>query len=341
MKTIEFNYELPPEFIANAPLSPRDSARLLLLGPEIQDKSFQDLPNFLNPGDVIVFNDTKVIPALLFGYKGEAKVKFNLHQKLSDNNWLAFAKPAKKLKAGDVVIFAPDFSARVVNKGEMGEVELEFIAVNTWECLHKYGKMPIPPYIKRTSSETDIKDYQTMFATREGAVAAPTASLHFTPSLLTQIHKRGVFMAKLTLHVGAGTFLPVKSENIIDHKMHAEWGEISATDAAIINNAKSQGGRIIAVGTTVLRLLETADSDDGVIKSFSGNTSIFIYPGYSFKTADLLLTNFHLPESTLLMLVCAFAGKNRAMQAYTHAIASNYRFYSYGDASLIYRHDKI
>lgn len=335
MKLSDFDFNLPPELIADYPANPRDSSRLLVADKKVVDKNFSDLPEFLLPGDVMVFNDTKVIPARLIGKCGNAKVEVTLHKKEGGNLWRAFAKPAKKMKVGEEFIIAENFSAMILEKNE-GEVLLDFGTEDFSENLHAHGFMPLPPYIKREGKNTnDEKDYQTIFAREEGAVAAPTAGLHFTENLLRKIKDKDVNIVFVTLHVGAGTFLPVKTENIKDHKMHSEFFSIGEETAAAINNAH----RIIAVGTTSLRVLETAANQNGLIKPMSGETDIFITPGYEFKTADVLLTNFHLPKSTLFMLVSAFAGCEKIREVYSHAIENRYRFFSYGDACLLFRHD--
>jgi S-adenosylmethionine:tRNA ribosyltransferase-isomerase len=301
----------------------------------------RDLPELLVPGDLLVFNDTKVIPARLIGRRGQATVEVTLHKRDSDTLWRAFARPAKRLKPGDRLAFAADFSAEVTAKGEAGEVTLAFDrgGADLLAALERHGAMPLPPYMGRDADARDRADYQTLFAAREGAVAAPTAGLHFTPELLAALDARGIGRVTLTLHVGAGTFLPVKVEDTKDHVMHSEWGEIDDTAAARINDARRQGGRIVSVGTTSLRLLETAASADGTVRPFAGETDIFITPGYRFRAVDLLLTNFHLPRSTLFMLVAAFSGLARMKAAYEHAKAARYRFYSYGDACLLHRGD--
>ena len=346
MKTADFDFDLPSECIAERPVSPRDAARLLAVDGSLRDFHMRDLhvrdlPGLLQPGDVLVFNDTRVLPARLRGRRGEARIETTLHKQEAVNEWLAFARPAKRLRAGDIVVFAEDFSAEVASKGEGGEVLLRFNVggADLIAALQRHGEMPLPPYIKREggADERDRADYQTMFAEIEGAVAAPTAGLHFTPALMQAIRERGVIPVPLTLHVGAGTFLPVKVENIAEHRMHSEYGEVSEETARAINEARAAGGRVVAVGTTVLRLLESAADEDGILHTFAGDTDIFITPGYKFKIVDLLMTNFHLPKSTLFMLVCAFAGMDRMKGAYAHAIASGYRFYSYGDSSLLKR----
>jgi len=328
-----FDFVLPPELIPDRPACPRDSSRLLdLRAGQLADRVMRDLPELLQEGDLLVFNDTRVIPARLKGLKGGSKVEVTLHQRIGPATWRAFARPAKKLAPGVRVDFAPDFFAEVTDKGQAGEVTLTFNRTDSalMQALELYGVLPLPPYMKREADARDRADYQTLLAARDGAVAAPTAGLHFTPELLAALDARGVNRTTVTLHVGAGTFLPVKVENTRDHVMHAEWGEITSEAAAAINAAK----RVVAVGTTSLRLLESATGADGVC-AFSGETSIFITPGYTFKAVDVLLTNFHLPRSTLFMLVCAFAGTERMKDAYAHAIAAGYRFYSYGDACLL------
>ncbi len=334
MKLTDFDFNLPLELIADYPTNPRDSARLLVASKGILDKTVANLPEFLLPGDVMVFNDTKVIPARLIGKCGNAKAEVTLHKKITGNSWWAFAKPAKKMKIGENFIVAENFSAKVLEKNA-GEVLLDFENANNFSALlEKHGTMPLPPYIKRKEKNAaDSENYQTIFAKQEGAVAAPTAGLHFTKNLLQQIKDKGVNIVFVTLHVGAGTFLPVKVDNIKDHKMHSEFFSIDEKAAAAINNAK----RIIAVGTTSLRVLETVANQKGQVKSASGDTDIFITPGYTFKTADILLTNFHLPKSTLFMLVSAFAGMKKIRDIYKHAIKNRYRFFSYGDACLLYR----
>lgn len=351
MHVSDFDFDLPPENIAQHPAEPRDSARLLHVPAtgSLADLHVTDLPGLLQPGDLLVTNDTRVIPARLTGIRGDAthsgppqggaKIEVTLHKPDSPAVWRAFARPAKKLKPRDLIVFAPGFSAVVDSKGEGGEVTLHFnvFGPKLLEALHAHGVMPLPPYIKRPKEgdQADLESYQTLFAANDGAVAAPTASLHYTPELVKTIEDRGVQIAKLTLHVGAGTFLPIKVDDTRDHIMHSEWGELSPETAELINETKRRGGRVIASGTTTLRLLEAATSEAGVVGAFHGETDIFITPGYRFRAADLLLTNFHLPKSTLFMLVAAFAGLDRMHAAYSHAIKQGYRFYSYGDASLL------
>lgn len=341
MKTALFDFHLPPERIAQEPARPRDSARLLVVdGARLEDLIVRDLPSLLGPGDMLVVNDTRVLPTRLTGKRGEAKIEATLHKRLGDGDWLAFAKPAKRLRPGDRVAFAADFSAAVVSR-DGGEVRLRFAqsGEDFARALAEHGRMPLPPYIRRTggATEADAEDYQTMFARRDGAVAAPTAALHFTPGLAAAIAARGAALQRVTLHVGAGTFLPVTAEDTENHRMHAEWGEVTRAAADTIDAARRAGGRVVAVGTTALRVLESAAGDDGTLKPFAGETALFITPGYRFKVVDLLLTNFHLPRSTLFMLVAAFAGLETMKRAYAHAIAQNYRFYSYGDACLLRR----
>jgi len=355
LKTADFDFLLPPDRIARHPANPRDSARLLVVGAGLQDRVIRDLPGILRPGDLMVVNDTKVIPAQLEGRKGEARIEVTLIRRAPDDAraWEAFAKPGKKLKVGDQVVFRgvpadgpvdPSgfaLSAKVTRKRDSGEISLRFDCAEAeiMPALHRLGSMPLPPYIRklRAVSVQDEADYQTIFARREGAVAAPTAGLHFTPALLEALAKRGVEQARVTLHVGAGTFLPVKVDDIAAHKMHAEWGEVSAATAEAFNRARGEGRRIVAVGTTSLRLLESALDADRKLQPFAGETDIFIHPGKTVRSADLLLTNFHLPKSTLFMLVCAFAGTEKMRAAYRHAVETGYRFFSYGDACLLER----
>jgi S-adenosylmethionine:tRNA ribosyltransferase-isomerase len=342
MKVDAFDFELPREAIAERPASPRDAARLLLVRDRgREDRVVRELPDLLRPGDLMVFNDTRVIPARLKGRRRTAGVEVTLHMMEGDAVWRAFARPAKKLEAGDRLDFAADFSAQVVEKGDAGEVLLRFDrgGIALMAALERFGTLPLPPYIKRPdgADARDRDDYQTVYAREPGAVAAPTAGLHFTPELLAALERKGIRRVTLTLHVGAGTFLPVKVDDTRDHKMHSERGHISAEAARAINQTRVAGGRIVAVGTTSMRLLESAAADDGRVQSFDGATDIFITPGYRFRAVDLLMTNFHLPRSTLFMLVSAFAGLERMKAAYAHALASGYRFYSYGDSSLLER----
>jgi S-adenosylmethionine:tRNA ribosyltransferase-isomerase len=343
MKLSDFGYDLPPERIAQRPVNPRDHARLLTVDDAFQDLSIKDLPGLLRAGDLLVFNNTRVIPTRLEGRRKTAKVEVTLHKEDAPGTWRAFAKPARKLKPGDVIEFAPNFAAEVTAKGEYGEVTLTFPLSDAdfSQALERHGVMPLPPYIKRSTKpdSQDRHDYQTMFAEIPGAVAAPTAGLHFTPDVLAGLSAKGIDHAMLTLHVGAGTFLPVKTDIVEEHQMHGEWGEINNVTANQINQTRSKGGRIIPAGTTALRLLETAAREDGTVQPFMGETSLFITPGYRFKAVDMLFTNFHLPGSTLFMLVCAFAGTDRMKAAYQHAIKNEYRFYSYGDGSLLKKND--
>jgi S-adenosylmethionine:tRNA ribosyltransferase-isomerase len=355
MRTDLFDFELPEANIALRPVSPRDAARLLVVAPgrPLADAAVSALPRFLQPGDQLVVNDTKVIPAQLIGRRigreTEPKIEATLIKRLDGSRWQALVKPAKKLVQGDAIRFGTEgrvcllgnLDAQVEHKGENGEVTLSFSFHGPIldQAIADIGAPPLPPYIasRRTPDERDMADYQTMFAVSEGAVAAPTAGLHFTPALETALRARGIGLHRVTLHVGAGTFLPVKVDDTAGHKMHAEWGSVSAETAAVLNDARAKGGRIVAVGTTSLRLLESAAADDGTIQPFSGETAIFITPGYRFKAVDVLMTNFHLPRSTLFMLVSAFSGLETMQQAYAHAISTGYRFYSYGDACLLFR----
>lgn len=340
MQLSEFGYDLPPERIATAPARPRDAARLLHVEADgLHDQIVRDLPALLRPDDLLVVNDTKVIPAQLTARRGDAKIGITLDRRLDDGSWHVLLRNSKRVKQGDVLVIDPAFSAEVVELEAGGAAILRFTADDFHAALERSGALALPPYIARPEGITaqDKTDYQTLFAAHEGAVAAPTAGLHFTPALLAALQARGVEMAKVTLHVGAGTFLPVRVERIEDHKMHAERGYITEATAARINAAKAAGRRIIPIGTTALRLLESAATDAGTLKPFDSETDIFIYPGYRFKIADALFTNFHLPHSTLLMLVSAFAGTKRIKAAYAHAIANGYRFYSYGDACLLER----
>lgn len=339
-RTQDFAFDLPQDRIAQKAVEPRDHARLLHITPNhLDDRHVYDLPDVLRAGDVLVMNDTRVIPARLYGLRGTVRVEILLHKKQQHGQWLAFARPGKRLKIGDTVIFAPDFAAEILEKHDSGEILLRFNGdeADLLGKLHQYGEPPLPPYIKREAGEAkaDEARYQTVYAARDGAVAAPTAGLHFTPELLQRLADKGIERAIVTLHVGAGTFLPVKVDAIKDHVMHAEYGEISAATAAQINKAKREGRRIVSVGTTSLRVLESAVDADGFVRPFAEDTSIFITPGYRFRVIDALMTNFHLPESTLFMLVCAFMGYERMHQAYAHAIARGYRFYSFGDSSLL------
>jgi len=341
MKVDLFDFELPQERIALRPVHPRDAARMLVVrgsDAPFEDRGVRDLPSLLNRGDVLVFNDTRVIPAQLEGRRadGEAKIGATLHKRIDLRRWQAFLKNAKRVKEGDQLVFGGGVTAIAEARHDDGSLTLFFEGEEP-VLLDRAGTMPLPPYIasKRGIDAQDLEDYQTMFAREEGAVAAPTASLHFTQRLVDAIDAAGIGRATLTLHVGAGTFLPVKAEDTDDHQMHAEFGRIPQETADRLNAARAAGGRIIAVGTTVLRLLESAVDEHGVIQPFAGDTAIFITPGYKLKAVDGLMTNFHLPKSTLMMLVSALMGRERMMAAYAHAIAHKYRFYSYGDSSLL------
>ena len=339
MQTSLFDFSLPLDRIASTPLSPRDAARMLVIGEHLHDKIIKDLPSFLRSGDVMVFNDTKVIPARLHAIRGNAKVEILLHKKLSQqtNHWKCFAKPAKRLRSGDIIRFADDFQAEILQKYDDGQVLLSFSYEENvfWQKLEQYGAMPLPPYIHRHPLDNDDVDYQTIYAKHSGSVAAPTAGLHFTKELLEKIDDIGVKRVDITLHVGGGTFLPVKAQNTEEHIMHSEYALISKNTADSINEAKKRGGRIFAIGTTSVRTLESATDEQGIIHEFAGETDIFITPGYRFKMVDAILTNFHLPKSTLFMLTCAFGSLEIMRSAYSHAISNNYRFYSYGDACLL------
>jgi S-adenosylmethionine:tRNA ribosyltransferase-isomerase len=339
MRLSDFDFELPAERIALRPARPRDSARLLVVrGAAIADRSVRDLPGLIEPGDVLVFNDTKVIPAQLEGRRGEASIGATLHKREGPREWQAFLRNAKRVRPGDTIEFGEHVAASLVEKNDDGSGLLHFHGDEPVELLlERAGRMPLPPYIasRRAVDEADRSDYQTMFAREEGAVAAPTAALHFTPELLDALDARGIGREVLTLHVGAGTFLPVKSEKFDEHKMHAEWGRIDAATAARLNAARGEGRRLISVGTTSLRLLESAADEQGAIHAFEGDTAIFITPGYRFMAVDGLITNFHLPKSTLFMLVSALMGLEVMKAAYAHSVAEGYRFYSYGDASLL------
>jgi S-adenosylmethionine:tRNA ribosyltransferase-isomerase len=334
-----FDFGLPSERIALRPASPRDAARMLVVRPDaLDDRGVLDLPALLKAGDVLVFNDTKVIPAQLFGRRGEAKLGVTLHKREDAQRWWSFVKNARRLKLGDRVDFGAGLTGVVEDRDEAGAILWRFEADLPLEAaIAAAGTMPLPPYIaaKRGVDEQDHADYQTIYADKPGAVAAPTAGLHFTDRLFAALDARGVTRETLTLHVGAGTFLPVKAEDTDDHRMHAEWGAIDDATAARLNAARAAGGRLVAVGTTSLRLLESAARPDGIVMPFAGDTSIFITPGYAFRAADALMTNFHLPRSTLFMLVSALMGLDRMQSAYAHAIAEGYRFYSYGDSSLL------
>ena len=340
MRTELFDFHLPPELIAQQPVRPRDSARLLVVEEaRLQDRRVHDLPDLLEPGDLLVLNDTRVLPSRLLGRRGDGTVEVTLHAREEEGRWRAFAKPARRCRPGDRLAFAPDFSGEVLARGEGGEITLGFACDEGGliRQLEAHGAMPLPPYIRRPrgGDPSDRDDYQTLFARRAGAVAAPTAALHFTQPLMAALARRGIAHTFVTLHVGAGTFLPVRTEAIEDHVMHAEWYEVPAGSAELVARTRARGGRVVAVGTTVLRTLESAADPDGTLCAGPGETRLFITPGYRFKAVDRLLTNFHLPRSTLLMLTAAFAGLDRMRWAYAHAIAQKYRFYSYGDACLL------
>jgi S-adenosylmethionine:tRNA ribosyltransferase-isomerase len=355
MRTDLFDFDLPPERIALRPISPRDAARLLVVRPGgvAEDRAVRDLPDLLQPGDALVVNDTRVIPARLVGRRigrgEEPRIEATLHRRLDGSRWRAFAKPGRRLQAGDVVRFGDEgkvcflgqLDATVEDKGEGGEVTLAFAFHGAVldEAIEERGAMPLPPYIasRRAPDEQDRADYQTMFAHAEGSVAAPTAGLHFTDALVDRLKARNIALHAVTLHVGAGTFLPVKADDTSGHRMHAEAGSVSAETAAALNAVHRAGGRIVAVGSTALRLLESATGEDGVIRPFTGETALFITPCYRFRAVDVTMTNFHLPRSTLFMLVSAFSGLDVMQGAYAHAIAAGYRFYSYGDACLLFR----
>ncbi len=340
MRVDLFDFDLPQELIALRPARPRDAARMLVVNGDepIADCGVLDLPKLLRAGDVLVFNDTRVIPAQLEGRRGEARIGATLHKRLDLRRWQAFIRNAKRLKPGDRIEFGADVFAVAEDRHEDGSFTLAFEGEEPVEILlERAGRMPLPPYIagKRETDAQDREDYQTMFAREDGAVAAPTAALHFTDRLIAALDEAGIGRETLTLHVGAGTFLPVKAEDTDDHRMHAEFGTISAETADRLNAVRADGGRVIAVGTTSLRLLESATGEDGVIRPFCDDTSIFITPGYKFRAVDGLMTNFHLPKSTLMMLVSALMGTERMQEVYAHAIAEGYRFYSYGDSSLL------
>lgn len=363
MKTADFDFDLPDDHIALRPAEPRDSARLLVVRDGgLEDRIIRDLPDYLRPGDALVFNDTRVIPARLSGVRQRpapegaedpvltVAVEATLHHRDAPDVWSAFMKPGKRIKPGDRIRFGAvgdaacdlgRLDAAVVDKGEDGLVTLRFDLSGPMldEGIRDVGVMPLPPYIaaKRAEDDRDRSDYQTLFAKWDGSVAAPTAGLHFTPALMEAIRARGVSTHAVTLHVGAGTFLPVKADDTADHRMHSEWGEVAPETADALNAVRAAGGRIVCVGTTSLRLLESATGEDGVVRPFHGDTAIFITPGYRFRAADVLMTNFHLPKSTLFMLVSAFAGLETMKAAYAHAVRDGYRFYSYGDGSLLFR----
>ncbi len=344
LKTGDFDFDLPEGAIADRPAVPREAARLLEVGASLHDRRVAELPELLRPGDVLAINDTRVIPARIFGLRGRARVEATLLRPLDRSpegeTWSALARPARRLRAGDTIEVSKTFRARVLDRMEGGEVRLRFPpGTDVLAALDEHGETPLPPYIERPggADERDRDDYQTVYARSPGAVAAPTAGLHLTAGLLGRIEDRGAEIVTVTLHVGAGTFLPVKAERVEDHRMHAEWGEISPEAAETIRRRRETGGRVVAVGTTSLRLLESAAGKDGRIGAFRGDTSLFIVPGYRFRVVDALLTNFHLPRSTLFMLVAAFSGLERMKAAYAHAAEAGYRFYSYGDATFLHR----
>ncbi|MBK9082746.1 MAG: tRNA preQ1(34) S-adenosylmethionine ribosyltransferase-isomerase QueA [Rhizobiales bacterium] len=357
MRVDLFDFDLPEDRIALRPAEPREAARLLVVGDDgpFHDRAMRDFPDLLRPGDALVVNDTRVIPARLDGVRvrGEAvaRIEATLHKRESDDSWRAFVRPAKKLNVGERIRFGETsestacllaaLDAEVIEKGEGGEVLLRFAFAGPAldEAIARLGRMPLPPYIahRRAGDAADARDYQTIFADESGAVAAPTAGLHFTPDLIARAKAAGARLHRVTLHVGAGTFLPVKADDTADHRMHAEWGRVDAAVADALNETRARGGRIVAVGTTSLRILESATDEAGRVAPFAGDTSIFITPGYRFRAVDALLTNFHLPRSTLFMLVSAFAGLERMRAAYAHAVAQGYRFYSYGDACWLER----
>lgn len=345
-----FDFDLPDGCIADHPVEPRDHAKMMHVeGAEISDHHIYDLADLLRADDVLVMNNTKVIPARLYGFRDTVKVEvmLNKEERTKDQSgitWSALARPGKRLKVGQTIIFADGFEAEITDKLEGGEIHIRFDTSRTdfLAKLHKHGHIPLPPYIKRQQGNTaeDRTRYQTVYAAHEGAVAAPTAGLHFTPELFQKLRDKGITCKEVTLHVGAGTFLPVKTDRVADHIMHAEWGEIDKATADYLTKAKHDGRRIIAVGTTSLRLLESTTDENGVIHPFSGETDIFITPGYTFRAIDAMLTNFHLPKSTLFMLVSALAGLDNMRSAYAHAIKNNYRFYSYGDATLLEKREE-
>lgn len=351
MRVDLFDFELPEEAIALRPAVPRDAAKMLVVGEALSDFQVRDLADILREGDALVFNDTKVIPTQLAGVRVRdgvtAQVHATLHTRLESDRWLCFVKGAKKLKPKDRIRFGVgetqcgSLDCTVIAKHENGDVELQFdLSGAQFDTkLVQIGSMPLPPYIagKRGTDEQDMSDYQTMYAKEDGAVAAPTAGLHFTPELMAKLDERGISKHFVTLHVGPGTFLPMKADDTEDHVMHSEWGVVSQETADALNAVRAKGGRIVCVGTTSLRLIESAATDDNRVHAFEGNTDIFITPGYQFKATDILMTNFHLPKSTLFMLVSALSGIERMKEAYQYAIKNNYRFYSYGDSSLLYR----
>ena len=341
MKLSDFDFDLPPDRIAQCPARPRDAARLLVVGGALRDRIVRDLPALLRAGDILVANDTRVIPAQLEARRGEARIGITLDQPRADGTWHALARNARRIAPGDTLRFAGGLAAEVIARDPDGGVSLRFDrgAEALGPALQEAGALALPPYIDRPSgpTEADRSDYQTVFAAHAGAVAAPTAGLHFTPELLAALDRAGIARATITLHVGAGTFLPVRTEDVTKHIMHAERGEVSPETVHAITETRAAGGRVLAIGTTSLRILEAATDAEGVLHPFAGTTDLFILPGYHFRAVDLLLTNFHLPRSTLFMLVSAFAGADRMRAAYAHAIAAGYRFFSYGDATLLER----
>ena len=345
MDISQFNYQLDSSLIAQKPFSPRDQSRLLVcLDKRTQDLRFKDLPKLLNSGDVLVINNTKVIPSRLFGKRDQVKIEVTLHLNIDNNLWRAFLKPGRKCNVNDELIFENDLKAKIVEKFIAGDVLLDFNfdKERLLAEIKNQGEMPLPPYIKRDiKSFEDAKDYQTIFAAHQGAVAAPTAGLHFTDNVIQNLKKKGVLFAPITLHVGAGTFLPVKVDNVLNHKMHKEWCSLNENTSNIINNAVRRNKRIISVGTTSLRVLETiAQKNKGKIVPWSGFTDLFVIPGFNFNVVDILITNFHLPKSTLLMLISAFHGYERVFKSYEHAIKQKYRFFSYGDCCIFSKEDK-
>jgi S-adenosylmethionine:tRNA ribosyltransferase-isomerase len=340
MKLDNFDFALPADRIAQRPVRPRDAAKLLVVDKRLDERRVRDLPSLLRPGDLLVLNDTRVLFARLLGQRGTVAIDATLIEREGNGCWRALARPGRRLKLGDRIDFAPDLAAQVAVKHEDGSVVLDFRCDDAAVAgaLERHGAAPLPPYIRREAPDPqDRQDYQTIFAARPGAIAAPTAGLHFTDDLLAALDDAGIERTTVTLHVGAGTFLPVKTQDIEEHVMHAEQGEIGPAAAAAIAACRARGGRIVAVGTTALRLLETVADDHGLVQPWAGKTALFITPGYRFKVVDLLLTNFHLPRSTLFVLVAAFAGRARMLAAYAHAIDNGYRFYSYGDACLLCR----
>ncbi len=339
MHLSDFDFDLPADRIAHQPARPRDAARLLVVGSELQDRVIRDLPGLLRSGDVLVANDTRVIPAQLAARRGAARIGLTLDQPRADGSWHALARNARRLRPGDTLTFdgAPDLAAILLSRDNDGGVVVRFNQADAGfaDALRRAGALALPPYINRPGGPTaaDATDYQTVFAAREGAVAAPTAGLHFSNALLKTLDAAGIPRVLVTLHVGAGTFLPVRTDDVAEHRMHAEWGEVTAEAADTINAAQ----RVVAVGTTTLRVLETAVDAAGWVQPFCGDTRLFITPGFQFRAVDALVTNFHLPRSTLFMLTCAFAGQARMQAAYVHAVAQGYRFYSYGDACLLER----